>query len=247
LVFFFLLVVAVTIAIRGVGVVLLSGMLIAPALAARQLTDKLSWMFFFSALIGACSAFLGNYFSAQAHFWSESSRFVLPIGPLIILSSAAFCLLSLFFAPQKGLLLRYLRKKKFSKICKEENFLKVFWKFDEKESKSCSELSQIQQCSRLSTWLLLRRLFREGWLEKVSKKYLLSKDGRVKASQIVRLHRLWEVYLVHLGQSKEKVHASAEEMEHVITPELEASLSEYLNHPRLDPHLQPIPHNDKTI
>jgi manganese/zinc/iron transport system permease protein len=55
------------------------------------------------------------------------------------------------------------------------------------------------------------------------------------------------VYLVHLGQSKEKVHASAEEMEHVITPELEASLSEYLNHPRLDPHLQPIPHNDKTI
>lgn len=246
-VFFFLLVLAVTIAIRGVGVVLLSGMLIAPALAARQLTNKLSWMFFFSALIGACSAFLGNYFSAQASFWSQSTRFVLPIGPLIILCSAGFCLLSLFFAPQKGLLLRYLRKKRFSKVCEEENLLKILWKLPEKEGKTCIDLSRSRQRSYISTWVLLNRLSGSGWVEKVSKQYLLSKDGRVKASQIVRLHRLWEVYLVHLGQSKEKVHASAEEMEHVITPELEESLSEYLNHPRVDPHLQPIPHNNKII
>ncbi len=244
-VFFFLLVLAVTVAIRGVGVVLLSGMLIAPALAARQLTNTLSWMFFFSALIGASSAFFGNYFSAQAHFWVQSSRFVLPIGPLIILCSASFCLLSLFFSPKKGLLLRYLRKKKFCKACKEENFLKLLWKLPEKEGKTCSELSQIQQLSYLYTWLLLKRLSRFGWVQKRSHQYFLSNDGRVKASQIVRLHRLWEVYLVHLGQSKEKVHASAEEMEHVITPELEESLSEYLNHPRLDPHLQPIPINSK--
>ncbi len=245
--FFFLLVLAVTIAIRGVGVVLLSGMLIAPALAARQLTDKLSWMFFFSAFIGACSAFLGNYFSAQAHFWSQNPRLVLPIGPLIILCSAAFCLLSLFFAPRKGLLLRFFRRKRFSKICEEENVLKVLWKLSEKDKRTCADLSHIRQRSYLSTWLLLKRLSHFGWVQKNSDQYTLSADGMIKASQIVRLHRLWEVYLVHLGQSKEKVHASAEEMEHVITPELEKSLSEYLNHPHLDPHLQPIPSDNKKI
>jgi manganese/zinc/iron transport system permease protein len=248
-VFFFLLVLAVTVAIRGVGVVLLSGMLIAPALAARQMTNTLRWMFFFSALIGAGSAFFGNYISAQAHFWSQSARFVLPIGPLIILCSASFCLLSLFFAPKKGLLVRYFRKKIFCRSCKEENLLKILWKLPEKEGKTCLELSRIQQHSYLSTWLLLQRLSRFGWVQKPSHQYLLSKDGKVKASRVVRLHRLWEVYLVHLGQSKEKVHASAEEMEHVITPELEESLSEYLNNPRLDPHSQPIPHkkNNSSI
>ena len=239
-VFFFLLVLAVTVAIRGVGVVLLSGMLIAPALAARQLTHTLSKMFFFSALIGALSAFLGNYISAQ-YSYIGTSRLVIPMGPLIIVLSAFFCVLSLLLAPQRGLVVRYLRRKKFSKTCEEENLLKFLWKINESEKRQVKELSKVRQRSVFSTWVLLKRLCRYGWVRQEKKGYCLSEDGRVKARQIVRLHRLWEVYLVHLGQSKEKVHASAEEMEHVITPELEKSLSEYLNHPRLDPHYQPIP------
>lgn len=239
-VFFCLLVLAVTVAIRGVGVVLLSGMLIAPALAARQMTSSLNKMFFFSAFIGALSAFLGNYLSAE-YSSLNSSRFILPIGPLIILLSSAFCLLCLLFAPEKGLFIRDLRKRKFSKTCEEENFLKFLWKLEEGEKKTGKELSQKRHKAFIATWILLKRLCFQGWVSQDSKGYFLSKEGRLKASRIVRLHRLWEVYLVHLGQSREKVHASAEEMEHVITPELEKSLSEYLKHPKVDPHHQPIP------
>ena len=58
----------------------------------------------------------------------------------------------------------------------------------------------------------------------------------------MRLHRLWEVYLVdYLGVGAERVHRSAEEMEHAITQELEAKLTLILNDPKHDPHHQPIP------
>lgn len=60
--------------------------------------------------------------------------------------------------------------------------------------------------------------------------------------KIVRLHRLWEVYLVdYLGIGAERVHRSAEEMEHIITPELETKLTLILNNPKYDPHHQLIP------
>ena len=244
--FFCLLVLAVTVAIRGVGVVLLSGMLIAPSLAARQMTHNLSKMFFFAALFGALSAFLGNYVSAEFPGWIASPRLILPIGPLIILFGALFCFLSLFLAPQRGLLVRWLRRKRFSKICEEENLLKILWKIKEGEQRTLLQLAKVRQRSSFSTWVILKRLARYGWVVQ-EEGYLLSKEGKMKASQVVRLHRLWEVYLVHLGQSTEKVHASAEEMEHVITPELEKSLSEYLNHPQVDPHSQPIPKPKESL
>ena len=143
-------------------------------------------------------------------------------------------------------MVRWLRRKRFSKICEEENLLKILWKIKEGEQRTLLQLAKVRQRSSFSTWVILKRLARYGWVVQ-EEGYLLSKEGKMKAGQVVRLHRLWEVYLVHLGQSTEKVHASAEEMEHVITPELEKSLSEYLNHPQVDPHSQPIPKPKESL
>jgi len=50
------------------------------------------------------------------------------------------------------------------------------------------------------------------------------------------------VYLAdYLGVGAERVHRSAEEMEHIITPELELELTQLLKDPKVDPHRQPIP------
>ena len=58
----------------------------------------------------------------------------------------------------------------------------------------------------------------------------------------MRLHRLWEAYLVYsLGMGVEQVHHSAEEMEHLLTKELEDELTKLLDNPQYDPHKQPIP------
>ena len=99
----------------------------------------------------------------------------------------------------------------------------------------------MQNLFKLEGLFELRVLIYQGWIEKKKGLYLLNEDGRQKAAHIVRLHRLWEAYLVQMGHSKEKVHASAEEMEHVLTPEIERQLMEFLGDPKEDPHQQPIP------
>lgn len=59
---------------------------------------------------------------------------------------------------------------------------------------------------------------------------------------MVRLHRLWELYLASaLGFEGEKVHRNAEEMEHILTPDFEKRLTLFLSDPKEDPHSQPIP------
>ncbi len=77
----------------------------------------------------------------------------------------------------------------------------------------------------------------KGWVKEGE----LTDTGVEEAENLIRLHRLWEVYLVHMGQPSDRVHHSAEEMEHILTPEIETELNALLGSPELDPHAQPIP------
>ena len=70
----------------------------------------------------------------------------------------------------------------------------------------------------------------------------LSTKGRLKASQIVRKHRLWEVFLVDkLDFGWEEVHEIAEQLEHIKSTELVERLDQFLGCPTTDPHGDPIP------
>jgi manganese/zinc/iron transport system permease protein len=245
-----LLVSAIVIGIRSVGVVLMAGMLILPAIAARQLTDKLSHLFMCAAGIGAVSGFLGNYLSLQIPLWVQKSfrgdSFSLPTGPMILLSAALLCLMCLLVAPRRGLIARALRIIRFKEQCAEENILKFLWHSE----RDCGvkEVSVALGFSFFRARFALLRLCRQGWVIRKDKGIRgLSKDGALRAARIVRLHRLWEVYLVFLGQGVEKVHRSAEEMEHIINPELEEKLRELLGNPKRDPHAQPIPSPEETL
>jgi len=91
-----LLVVAIVIGLQTVGVVLMSALLIAPAAAARQWTDRLGSMFTLAALFGAASGVAGAVISATA------AR--VPTGPSVVLCAAAIVLVSLLFAPRRGLI-----------------------------------------------------------------------------------------------------------------------------------------------
>lgn len=239
-----LTVLAIVIGIRSVGVVMMAGMLIAPALAARQLTHTLKHMFIISGAIGAVSGFCGNYFSVMIPVYLNAEKLSLPTGPMILLTASFLCLLSLLFAPQRGLLTRMLRILKFKRNCQLENILKALWKEGKKEGVLLKDVAYSQNLSCFYTWLRMKKLLSKGWLIQKDHRYVLSGKGEEKAREIVRLHRLWELYLVHLGHSKDKVHASAEEMEHVLTPDLEKQLTDFLRNPKRDPHDQPIPHKE---
>ncbi len=248
---FFLLVLSIVIGIRSVGVVLMAGMLIAPAVAARQWTHRLSWVLILAGGIGALSGFFGNYLSIEIPLWATrlgwSESFILPTGPLILLSAASFALFSLLFAPQNGLLTRCVRVMRFRRQCLQENMMKLLWREGDERGVNFKKLYERQLCSKTSLWFLLRKLKRQGWIERIQGRILLTRDGSLRAARIVRLHRLWEAYLVFLGQGAEKVHHSAEEMEHIISPELEKMLSEQLGDPKRDPHAQPIPSKEETL
>jgi len=70
----------------------------------------------------------------------------------------------------------------------------------------------------------------------------LTKEGRKVALELVRHHRLLEMFLVEvLGYTWDEVHDEAERLEHVISERMEARIFELLGRPELDPHGQAIP------
>lgn len=97
-----LIVVAIVIGLQTVGVVLMSAMLVAPAAAARQWTDRLSTMVVLSALFGAVAGVAGALISAGGRG--------LATGPTIVLCIGAIVLVSLLFAPRRGLIVARLRR-----------------------------------------------------------------------------------------------------------------------------------------
>ena len=76
----------------------------------------------------------------------------------------------------------------------------------------------------------------------------LTDAGRRIALEVLRHHRLLELYLVEdLGVPWDRVHAEAEVLEHVLSDELEELISAKLGDPTLDPHGDPIPTRDLRI
>lgn len=244
---FMLVALAVIIGIRSVGVVLMSAMLIAPAVAARQFTNRLSILFILAAFFGMVSGFLGNYFSVQlTEFLTQAypaARIILPTGPMIVLVATTLCIGALLFAPERGLLVRLFRIARFRYICICENILKAIWRINPQATVSLGQIAKYQTISPLYLKFLLWRMIQNGWIKREKDHlYHLTVDGRQRAANIVRLHRLWEVYLAnYLGIGGERVHRNAEEMEHILTPELEHELTLLLKDPKQDPHQQPIP------
>ncbi|EHQ88000.1 metal ABC transporter permease [Desulfosporosinus youngiae] len=97
----FMVVLAIIIGLQTVGVILMSAMLIAPAVAARQWTDKLAVMVLLSAIFGALSGIAGTTLSSLIP--------KLPTGPCIVLFISLLVLFSLMFAPGRGMASRLYR------------------------------------------------------------------------------------------------------------------------------------------
>lgn len=234
---------SIVIGIRSVGVVLMSAMLIAPAVAARQFSHRLRHIFLLAAFFGCLSAAFGAILANEAGYWLmeryPGARISLPTGPMIVIVSSLICLAALLFAPEKGAVVRLVRIFLFRSACLNENLLKTLWRYGP------SPFSRLLHHLHMHPWHVkwsLWRLEEKGLIEKKGKIYSLTKEGLAKGQYIVRLHRLWEVYLAdYIGLGPERVHASAEEMEHILTPEIENELTLLLNDPQVDPHQQRIP------
>lgn len=100
----FMIVLAIIIGLQTVGVILMSAMLIAPAVAARQWTNKLWVMVLLSAVFGAVSGIAGTAVS--------SMMAKLPTGPAIVVCVSLIVVVSVLFAPGRGVLHRLYQRRK---------------------------------------------------------------------------------------------------------------------------------------
>ena len=127
----------------------------------------------------------------------------------------------------------------------EENYLKAILKLSKNsdDSVSTNSIAEELYTKASSVTDMIKKLTDKELVDYVPYRGVsLSKSGLKKAVEIVRKHRLWEVFLVTKLQFKwDEVHDVAEQLEHIKSQKLVDALDTYLGYPQHDPHGEPIP------
>lgn len=232
-----LTVLVIALGLQAVGVVLMSALLIAPAASARYWTHSLKKMMVLAAVFGASSGVTGG--------WLSLSGENMPTGPWVVMVLFGFTLFTLLFAPKRGYFSIRRRNKQNEDQMGEENLLKVLQQLTEVgvESASVTEILNKRRTDTAELLRHLRKLEAKQWILTENNLYSLTDKGRTEAKRIVRLHRLWELYLTsRLNFKEDHIHGTAETIEHLITEDLEKALLQELDYPNQDPHNKEIPY-----
>lgn len=129
-----------------------------------------------------------------------------------------------------------------------QNYLKSIFLLEELGEKvSTTSLAGMLKVAPASVTGMLKKLNRDDLIEYQPYQLIhLSESGRVAALQVIRRHRLLELFLTEtVGMSWHEVHEEAERLEHVISASFLDHIDRLLNFPRADPHGSPIP--DRTL
>jgi len=233
-IFYMLLSVTIVTSLQAVGVILVSAMLIIPAASAFLLTEKKTHMMIISVIIGTLA--------------SSTSKVNVANGAAITLTAAFLFGLTYFFAPKNGILSKWLKQKHLKRTITSENALKRIYKYIEKDptTERNIEIQEYSQYAKLSPAELTsthKLLISHDFITPLnSTTFNLTEKGLNRAKQIVRNHRLWELYLTSQADyPSDHVHDDAEIIEHLLDEEQVAQINAELNFPSTDPHGKPIP------
>ena len=164
----FLTVLVVVISIRAIGVVLMSALLIAPAVTARIWSNRLSVNFILAGIFGAISAAFGTYFSFKISG--------LPTGPIIVVVLSSILILTLLLAPKKGIIASSILNKRHKVFINKYHELVHFYEFGDFKDESV-----------ISNYLT------QGFIkEKSNKNYYLTNKGEELVFNIMRGRNLWD-------------------------------------------------------
>jgi manganese/zinc/iron transport system permease protein len=232
------LVVAVTvIGLQAVGLLLVVAMLIIPAAAARFWSHRLGVTVLLATLIGAASGLVGV--AASALFPK------LPAGAVIVLA-AVFCFaVSFVFGAERGLCKRWLEHRHVSQRVARQHLLRAIYEWCEARLLAAArDPMNLLDCAvplaelrRSNDWneARLRHLLRLGFAERLvtwnhtQDAVHLTAEGKIEARRVTRNHRLWETYLLHYADvAPQHIHHNADQIEHVVEPNLVNELEELL-------------------
>lgn len=177
-----LLVIAIVVGLQAVGVVLMSALVVAPAAAARQWTDRLSLMVLLAALFGAVSGVGGAVVSATGAGLST--------GPVVVLCVSAIVLVSLLLAPNRGLVWRYFRQQRNRRRLRLETVLSNLYRLAAQHDSPAHGHSlaalRAMDFGQGGVAHSLQALAARGWVERQSDDtWVLTAAGRLKARQLL--------------------------------------------------------------
>lgn len=236
-------------AFESVGSILVIAMLVAPAAAAHLLTDRLGLMIVLSLLIAAASAVGGHAAAVVAPGWfgyegvSTSTAGMMSVVAGLLFLGAALA------GPRHGLVSKLLHRAALSARIVREDVLGILYRMQEAPVSARALAGSGPQALRAALGVgvlpirgALRRLAREGLIQRADAGYELTPSGVEAARGLVRSHRLWELYLErHLRVPADHLHGSAEQLEHISDEEMTERLASSLGEPREDPHGRSIP------
>jgi DtxR family transcriptional regulator, Mn-dependent transcriptional regulator len=132
----------------------------------------------------------------------------------------------------------------------EENYIKAIYHLQvTHETVNTNALAQELKTSAASITDMLKKLKLKKIVQyEPYKGFRLNAEGKKVALNVIRRHRLWELFLVEkLHFEWDEVHEIAEELEHVSSVELVNRLDAFLNFPKTDPHGDPIPDSNGAM
>ncbi len=184
-----LLVVAVIVGLRTVGAILMVGMLVVPAVAARQLAGRLATVLPLAAALGAAVGVTGALVSARAEA---------PTGPVIVLVGVALVLACVLFAPGRGVLWRYLKLARDRRRTLTEGVLvDLETAVHAGPPLTVPELAMAGGRSHRRLRRALRDLDRAGMLDRDGERLFLSESGAAAAHAVIERRELWSAWLEH--------------------------------------------------
>ena len=232
---------AVVAALQAVGVVLVSAMLIIPAATAYLLTDRLHWMVALSVIIGMFVSTAGVFIS----FLGPR----LPTGPFIVLTGASVFSIAFIAAPKYGRVAKWWARRKQTNQIRRENVLKAIYHLQEANDfqhewvglKDLIGQRKKRQEDVLREIHLLDKADLIEW-DREGERLRFEESGLHRAKEIVRNHRLWELYLTNKANiAPDHVHDDAEKIEHILGEEIVKEMEETLSDTGVDPHGKEIP------
>lgn len=137
---------------------------------------------------------------------------------------------------------------KFTKSA--EDYLKYIYYIESEHKKvTTSSLAKVLQVSPASVSEMIVKLSNKGWIKNTPYYgFKLTTKGKKAAINLIRKHRLLEVFLMqHLNYPWDEIHQDAEILEHFCSDNFIKRLEKYLGYPKFDPHGYPIPDSKGRI
>ncbi len=131
-----------------------------------------------------------------------------------------------------------------------EDYIKTIHRLEAQHERATTQQIADQLGVRMASVTgMVKHLAAEGYVDhQPYRGAVLTEKGRGTAIELIRRHRLIELFLVEtLGFSWDEVDEDAEVLEHVVSEKLIEKIDAHLGHPRFDPHGAPIPRKDGVL